>query len=180
MSRKVVCYIAMSADGFIARPDGEFDWLMRHAKSPDAYGYQQFVANIDTVIWGRTTWNQMVSTMDAAPDMGDMRSYVFTSHPETGPAKPRVEYTDEPVKSFMERLRAAPGKNIWMMGGGRVIASFLDAGELDEFIISVIPVMIGEGIPLVAPRHREVPLELLETKRHDDGVVMLHYAVGRA
>ena len=64
-----------------------------------------------------------------------------------------------------------------MMGGGGMIASFLDAGEIDQFSISVIPVFIGEGIPLIAPRHRTVPLKLLATKKFPDGVVQLHYQV---
>jgi dihydrofolate reductase len=66
-----------------------------------------------------------------------------------------------------------------MMGGGGLIASFLDAGEIDEFVIHVIPTMIGKGIPLVAPRHRNVPLRLLSARRFSDGVVRLHYSVGR-
>ena len=78
---------------------------------------------------------------------------------------------------FAERLRTTPGKNIWMMGGGGLIASFLDEGKIDEFIIHVIPTFIGEGIPLIAPRHRTVELELLSTKNWPDGVVRLHYSV---
>ncbi len=66
-----------------------------------------------------------------------------------------------------------------MMGGGGIIASFLDEGEIDEFVIHVIPIFIGEGIPLVAPRHRDVPLKLLSLRRYPDGVVRLHYEVHR-
>ena len=184
-SRKVICYIATSADGYIARPDGNIDWLTnpevpREPKVGD-YGYADFVKDIDTVLWGRTTWDQVQSWMESG-DAGmaaGTRSYVFTSRPETGAAKPDVEYTNEPVKPFMERLRAEPGRDIWMMGGGGIIGTFLDAGELDEFIIHVMPVLIGEGIPLIAPRHREIPLRLVETKSYDDGVVMLHYAIER-
>ena len=83
----------------------------------------------------------------------------------------------EPIRAFAKRLRAAPGKNIWMMGGPGLIASFLDEGEIDEFIVHVVPIFIGEGIPLVAPRHRNVPLTLVDTKSFPDGVVRLHYAV---
>jgi len=74
-------------------------------------------------------------------------------------------------------LRAQKGKDIWMMGGGGIIGSFLDAGAIDEFIIHVIPTFIGEGIPLIAPRHRTVPLKLLAVKKFSDGVVRLHYSV---
>jgi dihydrofolate reductase len=74
-------------------------------------------------------------------------------------------------------MRAQPGKNVWMMGGGELIASFLDEGAIDEFIISFVPTFIGEGIPLIAPRHREVPLRLLSVQRFSDGVVQPHYHV---
>ena len=69
------------------------------------------------------------------------------------------------------------GKNIWMMGGGEIIASFLDEDAIDEFIISVVPIFIGNGIPLIAPRHREVPLTLRSVKPFPDGVVQAHYDV---
>ena len=77
----------------------------------------------------------------------------------------RSEFVSQPVKAFAQGLRATPGKQIWMMGGAGLIASFLDAGEIDEFDIHVIPVFIGEGIPLVAPRHRDIPLRLRASKK---------------
>jgi len=83
------------------------------------------------------------------------------------------------VKAFARRLRRKPGKHIWMMGGAGLIASFLDEGEIDEFDINVVPVFIGEGIPLVKPRHREVPLRLLSSRKFRDGVVRLRYEVAR-
>jgi dihydrofolate reductase len=90
-----------------------------------------------------------------------------------------VEFVNEPVNAFTKRLRAVPGKDIMMMGGGGLIASFLDADEIDEFNIKVIPTFIGEGIPLIQPRHRLVPLELRSVRRFPDGVVQLQYRVLR-
>jgi dihydrofolate reductase len=84
---------------------------------------------------------------------------------------------NEPIKAFATRLRKKKGKNIRMMGGAGIIASFLDEGEIDEFVIHVIPKFIGEGIPLIAPGRRTVPLELLSSTKFTDGVVKLHYAV---
>ena len=182
MPRKVICYIATSADGYIARPDGTFDWLTKprgSATGPEHYGYNEFIAGIDTVVWGRTTWDQVKEMEGGSELTGEFRNYVFTTHPETGDARPGVEFLNEPVKPFMERLRAEPGRDIWMMGGGRVIASFLNAGELDEFIIHVMPVFIGEGIPLIGRLERDVELKLLATKSYENLVVMHHYAVER-
>jgi dihydrofolate reductase len=85
----------------------------------------------------------------------------------------------EPVKAFAQHLRAAPGKHIWMMGVGKLIPSFLDAGEIDEFDIHVIPTLIGEGIPLMAPGHRDVLLRLRSARKYPDGLVRLRYDVAR-
>lgn len=90
-----------------------------------------------------------------------------------------VEFVSESVQDFARKMRARPGKNIWLMSGGELIASFLDAGEIDEFQIKVIPVFIGGGIPLIAPRHWDIPLSLISSKRYPDGVVGLKYEVGR-
>jgi len=77
----------------------------------------------------------------------------------------------------MRGLREQPGKNIWLMGGGDLIASFLDEQAIDQFIVSVVPVFIGDGLPLIARRHRYVPLDLQSVERFDDGLVQLHYRV---
>ena len=92
---------------------------------------------------------------------------------------PGFKFIGEPIKSFAQGLRKKQGKNIWMMGGGEIIASFLDEGEIDEFQINVVPILIGEGIPLIQPRHRSIRLKLLSSKAFSDGVVSLHYQVTR-
>ncbi|MFZ0818692.1 MAG: dihydrofolate reductase family protein [Candidatus Acidiferrales bacterium] len=107
----------------------------------------------------------------------NVKNYVFThSVPQSAPPK-GVEFAKEPIKAFATRLHAEKGKNIWIMGGAGIIASFLDAGEIDEFMINVIPKFIGEGIPLLAPARRTVPLKLLSSTKFTDGVVRHHYAV---
>jgi len=177
--RKIIVMIATSADGFIARKDGAVDWLDRPRVKGD-YGMGKFWKSIDTILWGRKTYDMILKFQKegkAAPDMfGGVKNYAFSRKP---PKKVLAgfEFVKEPIKKFAKRLRAQKGKNIWMMGGGAIIASFLDAGEIDEFIISVIPTFIGEGIPLIAPRHRTIPLKLLSIKKFSDGVVRLHYAV---
>ena len=179
--RKIIVYVATSADGFIARKDGGVDWLDR-PRPKGNYDMGEFWKSIDTILLGRKTYDfvvQFVKEGKSVPNMGDIKPYVFSRKP---PKKvlPGFEFVKEPIKKFAKRLRAQKGKNIFMMGGGGLIASFLDAGEIDEFVISVIPIFIGEGIPLIAPRHRNVPLKLLSTKKFSDGVVKLHYAVSEA
>jgi len=105
------------------------------------------------------------------------RSIVFSRHSPPAGAPSGVEFVNDAIGPFVSRLREQPGKDIWLMGGGEIIAAFLDAQAIDEFVISVAPVFIGEGIPLIARRHRHVPLELRSAERFDDGLVQLHYRV---
>ena len=166
-------YIATSADGYIARLDGSVDWLDRPHTAGD-YGMAAFFKTIDAILWGRKTYDFAVRS---GPGFGTkVKNYVFSHRPPTSP-DPGVEFVNEPIGEFAERLRATPGKNIWMMGGAGIIASFLDEGQIDEFIIHVIPTFIGEGIPLVAARHRSVPLALRSCQHYRNGVVRLHYVV---
>ena len=181
-TRKIIVYIATSADGYIARPDGDVEWLNRRPSKVD-YGIRAFYRQIDTILWGRKTYDWL---LDYYKKKGKreglfdkkLANYVFSRKPRRR-APPGVAFVSGPVKAFAEKLRATPGRHIWMMGGGELIASFLDAGEIDAFDIHVIPVLIGEGIPLVAPRHRDVPLRLRSSRSYPDGVVRLRYEVVR-
>ena len=177
--RKIIVYIATSADGFIARPDGDVGWLNRPRPS-DNYEMGAFYNSIDTILWGRKTYAPFASQpkkSKRAVAPPKIKNYVFSHNSPGGEEVPGVEFVNEPIPTFAQRLRATPGKDIWMMGGAGIIASFLDEGEIDEFMIHVMPTFIGEGIPLVAARHREVELELISVKTWPDGVVRLHYAV---
>jgi len=173
MSRKIIVYIATSADGYIARPDGDFSWLNRKSVKGD-YGIAKFYKRVDTVIMGRKTYDIGVQMGQAG--YPGLQNWVFTRSAGRT-AAPHIQFTGEDAGAFAQRLRKEKGKHIWLVGGGDVIASFLDAGEIDEFIIHVIPLFIGAGIPLIAPRHRSVELKLLRARRFSDGVIRLHYRV---
>ena len=171
--------MAISADGFIARKDGAVDWLDR-PRPKGNYGMAEFWKSIDTIVMGRKTYDmamKFVKKGQATPGMFQgIKHYVF-SRKRRKKAFEGFEFVTESVKDFAQGLRKQKGKNIFMLGGAGIIGSFLDEGEIDEFMIAVIPVFIGEGIPLIAPRHRTVPLKLLSTKKFSDGVVKLHYEV---
>src|SRR6202140_12670 len=172
--RKFIVYVATSADGFIARPDGSVDWLDR-PRPKGNYGMGAFYRSIDTCILGRKTYDLSVN-FGMADGYAGKKNYVF-SRTLSKVASPKVSLVSEDVRVFAERLRSEKGKDIWLVGEGELVAAFLDSGQVDEFIIHVIPKMIGEGIPLVAPRHRDLGLKLLATKSFPDGVIKLHYAV---
>jgi dihydrofolate reductase len=173
--RKVIVHIATSADGYIARTDGDLDWLTARPAPAGFYGIAAFMQSIDTMVIGRKTYEaslRMGATFDSTS-----RTVVFSRRPRPKDAPPSVEFTDEAIGAFVNRLRHSQGKDIWLMGGGEIIASFLDAQAIDEFVISVVPIFIGDGIPLIARRHLHVPLSLRSTEKFEDGVVQLHYAV---
>jgi dihydrofolate reductase len=178
--RKIIVSVATSADGFLARPDGAVDWLDRPSPKGN-YGLDAFYKSIDTILWGRKTYEMALSFQEkgiagSAFDTS-VKNYVFTRTLPPSAAPGGLAFVNEPIKAFATRLRAKKGKDIWIMGGAGIIASFLDEGKIDEFILSVIPTLIGEGIPLIAPRHRTVPLKLISSTKFADGVVKLHYSV---
>jgi len=173
--RKIIVNIATSADGYIARSDGNLDWLTNRPVPKGFYGMPKFSRSTDAKILGRKTFQSSLN-MGASFSAHD-RHYVFSRRPAPKSLPAGVEFVTESIAGFVDRLRGQAGKHIWMMGGGEIIASFLDAGAIDEFIISVVPTFIGEGIPLIAPRQREVPLRLLSLQKFPDGVAQLHYGV---
>ena len=179
--RKFIVYIAVSADGYIARPDGDVEWLNRRPRSID-YGIGAFYSSIDTILWGRKTYDMALGfeKKGVVPTAFDpkLKHYVFSRRPPKRPPA-AVQFVKGPVRKFIERLRSEPGKNVWVMGGASLIASLLDVGAIDEFDIHMIPVFIGNGIPLIAPKRRDVLLQLLESKSYEDGVVRLRYEVAR-
>src|SRR5687767_1354692 len=166
--RKIIVSAATSADGYIARPDGDVEWLNRRPHKFD-YGMKKFYAGIDTILMGRKTYDWAMNYWKKGGKRTGqfdtkVANYVFWRKPPKQPAA-EEQFVSEPVKAFALRLRAAPGKHIWMMGGAGLIASFLDAGEIDELEVHVMPVFIGKGIPLVAPRRRDIELHLRASQK---------------
>jgi dihydrofolate reductase len=173
--RKIIVHIATSADGYIARSDGDLEWLTSRPAPKGFYGMNAFTKSIDTTLLGRKTYETSLR-MGAKFD-SKSRTIVFSRHAPPADAPSGVEFVKDAIGPFVSRLREQPGKDIWLMGGGGIIASFLDAQAIDEFVISVAPVFIGEGIPLIAQGPRHVPLKLQSVERFEDGLVQLHYRV---
>ena len=173
--RNVIVHIATSADGYIARPDGDLEWLTSRPKPEGFYGMGAFMRSIDTKLLGRKTYEESLR-LGAKFDSGS-RTIVFSRDEPPADAPRGVEFVSAEIGPFVSRLREQPGKDIWLMGGGDLIASFLDEQAIDEFVISVAPVFIGDGIPLIARRHRHVPLDLQSVERFEDGLVQLRYRV---
>ncbi len=173
--RNVIVHIATSADGYIARPDGDLEWLTSRPAPKGFYGMNTFMRSIDTKLLGRKTYD--VSLRMGAKFDSNSRNIVFSRHAPPAHPPSGVEFVNGAIGPFVGRLREQPGKDIWLMGGGELIASFLDEHAIDEFVISVVPVFIGDGIPLIARRHRHVLMDLHSVERFEDGLVQLRYHV---
>ena len=173
--RNVIVHIGTSADGYIARTDGDLEWLTARPAPAGFYGIDAFMQSIDTKVLGRKTYEASLRMGGNFDSKQSNHRLLASSASKNAP--PTVEFTDEAIGVFVNRLRKSQGKDIWLMGGGEIIASFLDAQAIDEFVISVVPIFIGDGIPLIARRHLHVPLSLRSSERFEDGVVQLRYAV---
>ena len=174
--REVIVHIAASADGFIAGPGGDMKWLTSRPRM-GSYGLDAFARSVDTKVLGRRTYE---ASLRLGAKFDEKNRYiVFSRQPRPADAPSSVEFVSGAIAPYMSRLRAQPGKNIWLMGGGDLIASFLDEQAIDQFVVSVVPVFIGDGLPLIARRHRYVPLDLQAVERFDDGLVQLHYRVNK-
>jgi|SRR6185503_18276493 len=174
--RNVIVHIATSADGYIARPDGDLEWLTSRPAPKGFYGMNAFMKSVDTTVLGRKTYEESLR-LGATFDSKKGRNIVFSRQAPPANAPPGVEFVNGAIGPFVNRLREQPGKDIWLMGGGEIIASFLDEQAIDVFVVSVAPVFIGDGIPLIARRHRHVPLDLQSVERFEDGLVQLRYHV---
>lgn len=173
--RRVIVHIATSADGYIARTDGDLGWLTSRPAPKGFYGMNEFMRSVDTKLLGRKTYE--ASRALGAKFAAANRYIVFSRRAAPADAPLGVEFVAAAVGPLIGALRAQPGKDIWLMGGGELIASCLDARAIDEFVLTVMPVFIGDGIPLIARRHRDVPLMLESVDRFENGVVQLRYIV---
>ncbi|MBO3442976.1 dihydrofolate reductase family protein [Clostridium sp. CCUG 7971] len=172
--RKVILYIAMSLDGYIARKNGDIDWLCGDGSEPDSdFGYKDFYEGIDTVILGKTTYDQVVNELSVGvwPYEG-IDSFVFTSKDIEN--NKDVKFIKEDICAFINNLKKREGKDIWIVGGAELVRHLTEVNLIDEYIITVIPTILGEGISLFKEGSKELKLKLRESKVYN-GAVMINY-----
>ena len=171
--RKIVCYIAASLDGYIATEDDSLEWLFKTAGEEEGgAGYDEFMETIDTVVMGRRTYDWVMEAEKGKYPYQDLESYVFTS--SSAEENPFVSFTNQDIPSFVKGLREKPGKDIWVIGGSKLLQNFLKEDLIDEWIISIAPVLIGKGIPLFQEQDVERRLKLQSVKSYGQ-FAQLHY-----
>lgn len=173
-NRKIVCYIAASLDGYIATEDDSLDWLFKVEGEGDA-GYAEFMETIDTVVMGRRTYDWVMEMEKGEYPYAGLKSYIF-SHSVPAAVSEDIEFIHMEIPIFAEKLKNMPGKNIWVIGGSELLADFVEGGLIDEFIISIAPVIIGKGIPLFRKSDLMTEFKLKEVKRYGE-FAQLHYGM---
>ena len=172
---KVRLYIAASLDGFIADADGGVGWLSEASSGSGAeedYGYKAFYDSIGSLVMGRKTYEQVLS-FGEWPYAGKP-TYVFSRNAPEG-EHPHVEFAPKDLADFVPRLLEKSGEDVWLVGGAGLIASFREQGLIDEYVLSIMPVVLGEGVPLFEGKQPEASLRLAEAQSYESGVVQLHY-----
>lgn len=168
-------YIATTLYGYIAKPDGNLDWLhnMPNPQKVD-FGYDDFISGIDTLVMGRKTYEAIIG-FDVEWPYGNCRTYIVTQNKELAITSPNTHLLNTIDANSLELLKKDSTKDIWIVGGGQLISRFIELGQIDEMTLSIVPKLIGEGIRLFPPTQSEHDFELTRTESFENGLVNLHY-----
>jgi Dihydrofolate reductase len=173
--RKLVLFIASSLDGYIATEDHNLDWLLSVEGEGDN-GYSKFYDTVDTILMGRITYDWIMEHEKGDFPYKGKECYVFSGSRKNG--NEHVSFISEEVVPFIKELKDRDGKNIWLVGGGNLISTFIQEKLIDEMIVTIAPVLLGKGIPLFQNNNFQTALSLKEV-HHFNQFVELHYEVVR-
>ena len=165
---KVVLFIAISLDGYIASSDGTVDWLFHDAD----YGYTEFMASVDAVVMGRKTWEQ-ARTFEDVPFAG--KQVIVFSRCQSRANESRILFVQGDPETMIPRIQSTIKKDIWLLGGGNLIQQFIGSNLIDEFRIFVHPIILGQGIPLFLRQSGRTDLSFESIQSFPSGLVELKY-----
>lgn len=172
---KSILYIATTLDNFIAKPDGNIDWLTSFPQPSEGdYGYHSLLDSIETIVMGRKTYESLLKMVDVWP-YPNFSTYVISSDSNFKPSSPNTFLVTSDFPDFIENLKNNSSKHCWIVGGGELITAFLHHNLIDEMILSIIPTILGEGIPLFPNKPIESNWKLIKTEAFETGVVNLSY-----
>ena len=169
--RKIILGLAVSLDGFIEGPNGEYDWCF----TDQDYGMTEFYKRIDSLFIGRRSY-ELLLTMgdDTMPGFPKLKEYVFSTTMKD--AKPGVIIINDDIKKNVEKIKHEPGKDIWLFGGASLTSSLLNLDLVDEMSLAIHPIILGSGKPLFSDIKKRIPLDLIDTKTYSSGLVIMVYS----
>lgn len=166
--RKIILGLAVSLDGFIEGPNGEYDWCF----NDQDYGLTEFSRQIDTLIMGRKTY-EVAQTYEGPSPWSESTTYVFSRTLKS--SKPRVVIVAGNLVEWVQELKSKPGKDIWLFGGADLISQFANQHLIDEYWLSVHPILLGKGKPLFHNLEQRKNLKLVNSKVYDTGLMSVWY-----
>ena len=170
--RKVVLYISMSLDGYIASKDDNLEFLSIVEQVGEDYGYNDFVKSVDTVIIGRKTYDKVISMGYDYPHT-DKDVYIITRTEK--PAIGTFKFYTGNLTKLIKNLKNQQGKNIYCDGGAEIVNELIKNNLIDEYVISLIPILLGDGIKLFKEGQAEQKLKLISVKKFDKGLIQVYY-----
>lgn len=166
--RKLSYFVASSLDGYIATADGRVDWLYQDGD----YGYSDFIQGVDTLLMGRNTYDFILA--GGRWHFPGRKAWVFSTSRRTSPFK-EVRFAQGDPVAFVRELREKKGKKIWLLGGAGLAGPLLAAGEVDELVLTIHPLTLGEGVPLFPKAERRTSWSLRTTNSWPNGLLQLTY-----
>lgn len=171
-NRKLVLFIAMSLDRYIAKQDDDISFLKAVEQEGEDYGYSEFIESVDTVILGRKTYDK-ISSMGFDLPYGDRKVYVLTRTPK--PDSGNIQFYSGSLSDLISSLKSQEGKHVYCDGGAETVHQLLQEDLIDELVISIIPILLGDGISLFKGALQEKKLEFVNAKTFEKGLVQLTY-----
>lgn len=170
--RKVILYIASSLDGYIAKANDDLSFLSRVQQEGQDYGYAEFIDNVDTVILGRRTYDWVMKQVKDFPH-APLDSYIITRTPRQDIDK--IKFYTGNLKKLILRLKKQRGKNIFIDGGAEIVNELLKEKLIDQIYLSIVPILLGDGVRLFKDGLPEQNLRLINSKQFETGLIQLQY-----
>jgi dihydrofolate reductase len=171
--RQVVLYIAASLDNYIARPDGGIEWLYYadYVLPNEDYGYSDFFKTIDTTLMGNNTY-KVILGVDGPFPYHEKTNYVFSRSRDNKDTE-YIKFITGDIANFVQQLKKDKGQDIWLIGGGQINTLLLNNDLIDKIILTLIPMILGQGIPLFDGQTKETRFNLETSQSHNSGLVQL-------
>lgn len=172
---RTILYIAASLDGYIAKPDGDLDWLTSFPNPENEdFGYNKLLTEIEVIIMGRATY-EALTKMEIAWPYPAYKTFVVSNNPMQLITTANTYLITSGLNNFMTEIRNQSNKDIWLVGGGKLIRSLLNYDQIDRIILTIVPTILGSGIPLFSDEMKHSNWKFIHSESYSNGLVKITY-----